>query len=188
MEPWLGQVSAIKDLPLPRLIAVQIDRDNPPDLSDPSRRADQLNSQCATLDDHRAWQQQIRRVTGSLAIGGVAIIILMGTATIAVVVSAARSAMASNREIIEVLNFVGAEERFIARQFELHFLEARHQGGHCRCDGRRRVVLLLPIITEYLSGAATHAEIRRLVGTGRLDFMGYASLRSLSLRSLQSAR
>ena len=175
VEPWLGQISAVKELPLPRLIAVQIDRDNPPDLT--TLRA-VLTSKypAATLDDHRAWQQQIRRVTGSLALGGIAVIVLMGMATIAVVVSAARSAMASNREIIEVLNFVGAEERFIARQFELHFLTLGIRAGIVGAFAAAAVFFSLPIITEYLSGAATHAEIRRLVGTGRLDMFGYVSL------------
>ena len=55
VEPWLGQISAVKELPLPRLIAVQIDRDNPPD-SATLRAA--LTSKFPTrrLDDHRAWQ------------------------------------------------------------------------------------------------------------------------------------
>ena len=175
MEPWLGQISAVKELPLPRLIAVQIDRDNPPDLTT-LRAALTSKFPVATLDDHRAWQQQIRRVTGSLALGGIAVIVLMGMATIAVVVSAARSAMASNREIIEVLNFVGAEERFIARQFELHFLTLGIRAGIVGAFAAAAVFFSLPIITEYLSGAATHAEIRRLVGTGRLDMFGYVSL------------
>jgi len=175
VEPWLGQISAVKDLPLPRLIAVQIDRENPPDLA--ALRATLIGKfPVATLDDHRAWQQQIRRVTGSLALGGIAVIVLMGMATIAVVVSAARSAMASNREIIEVLNFVGAEERFIARQFELHFLALGIRAGIVGAVAAAAVFFSLPIITEYLSGAATHAEIRRLVGTGRLDVFGYGSL------------
>jgi cell division transport system permease protein len=175
VEPWLGQISAVKELPLPRLIAVQIDRDNPPDLTT-LRAALTSKFPAATLDDHRAWQQQIRRVTGSLALGGIAVIVLMGMATIAVVVSAARSAMASNREIIEVLNFVGAEERFIARQFELHFLTLGIRAGIVGAFAAAAVFFSLPIITEYLSGAATHAEIRRLVGTGRLDMFGYVSL------------
>lgn len=175
VEPWLGQIAAVKELPLPRLIAVQIDRDNQPDLAT-LRTVLASKFPTATLDDHRAWQQQIRRVTGSLALGGIAVIVLMAAATIAVVVSAARSAMASNREIIEVLNFVGAEERFIARQFELHFLILGIRAGIVGALAAALVFFLLPIITEYLSGAATHAEIRRLVGTGRLDVFGYASL------------
>jgi cell division transport system permease protein len=175
VEPWLGQVSAIKDLPFPRLIAVQIDQNNPPDL-DTLSKALTAKYPAASLDDHRAWQRQIRRVTGSLALGGVAVIVLMAAATIAIVVSAARSAIASNKEIVEVLNFVGAEERFIARQFELHFLWVGIKAGIVGAVAAAIVFFSLPVITEYLSGAATHAEIRRLVGTGRLDVFGYVSL------------
>ena len=82
VEPWLGQVSAVKDLPLPRLVAVQINRDNPPDTG--VLRAALLSKYpTASLDDHRAWQSQIRRVTGSLAMAGLAIIALVAAATIA---------------------------------------------------------------------------------------------------------
>jgi cell division transport system permease protein len=175
VEPWLGQVSAIKELPFPRLIAVQIDRSDPPDFT-ALRAALSTKYPSAMLDDHRAWQQQIRRVTGSLALGGIAVIVLMAAATVAIVVSAARSAIASNREIVEVLNFVGAEEKFIARQFELHFLKLGIRAGIVGALAAAIVFFTLPIVTEYLSGAATHAELRRLVGTGRLDAYGYGSL------------
>jgi cell division transport system permease protein len=128
------------------------------------------------LDDHRAWQSQIRRVTGSLAMAGLAIIALVATATVAIVVSAARSAIASNRDIVEVLNFVGAEERFIARQFELHFLKLGIKAGIVGATAAGLVFFLMPLIAEFMSGAAFHAEYRRLVGTGRLDLMGYFCL------------
>jgi cell division transport system permease protein len=174
VEPWLGQISAIKDLPLPRLVAVQIDRDSPPDITT-LRAALGTKYPAAMLDDHRAWQSQIRRVTGSLAMAGLAIIALVATATVAIVVSAARSAIASNRDIVEVLNFVGAEERFIARQFELHFLKLGVKAGIVGATAAGFVFLSMPLIAEYMSGAA-NAEYRRLVGTGRLDFMGYFAL------------
>ena len=51
-----------------------------------------------TFDDHRQWQQQIRTVTRSFALGGLAILLLVGAATTAIIVSATRSAMASNRD------------------------------------------------------------------------------------------
>lgn len=175
VEPWLGQVSAIKELPLPRLVAVQIDRDAPPD-TETLRAALVSKFPAATLDDHRAWQSQIRRVTGSLAMAGLFIIALVATATVAIVVSAARSAIASNRDIVEVLNFVGAEERFIARQFELHFLKLGIKAGVIGAAAAGLVFFMMPVIAEYMSGAAAHAEYRRLVGTGRLDIMGYFSL------------
>jgi cell division transport system permease protein len=129
-----------------------------------------------SLDDHRAWQQQIRRVTGSLALAGIAVMALMAAATIGIIVSAARSAIAANRDIVEVLNFVGAEEKFIARQFELHFFKVGIKAGIVGAVGAALVFFALPIISELLSGTATDTEIRRLIGTGRLDVLGYCSL------------
>jgi cell division transport system permease protein len=175
IQPWLGEVTGLGDLPLPRLVTVEIDKNDPPDIAT-LRAALTKRFPDATLDDHRAWQQQIRRVTGSLALGGLFVIVLMAAATVGIIVSAARSAIASNRDIVEVLNFVGAEERFIARQFELHFFKLGIKAGIVGAAAAATVFLALPVITEYLSGVATHAEIRRLIGTGRLDPMGYASL------------
>ncbi|MBX2806357.1 MAG: ABC transporter permease [Hyphomicrobiales bacterium] len=175
IEPWLGQISAIAELPIPRLIAVQLDVNDPPDIT--SLRAVLRNKfPTAALDDHRAWQQQIRRVTGSLALAGIAVMLLMAAATVGIIVSAARSAIASNKEIVEVLNFVGAEEKFIARQFELHFLKVGIKAGVVGAVGAGLVFFTLPIITDILSGAATDTEIRRLIGTGRMDMFGYFSL------------
>lgn len=175
VEPWLGQLAAVQDLPFPRLIAVEIDRNDPPDILT-LRAALTSKFAFATLDDHRAWQRQIRGVTGSLALGGVAVFLLMAAATVGIIVSAAKSAIASNREIVEVLNFVGAEERFIARQFELHFLKLGIKAGIVGALAAALVFFLMPVGTEFLSGAGTHAEVRRLVGTGGLDLFGYASL------------
>ena len=83
----------------------------------------------ASLDDHRRWQQQIRTVTRSFALGGLAILLLVAAATTAIIVSATRSALASNREIVEVLHFVGATDRYIAREFERHFLRLGIRAG-----------------------------------------------------------
>ena len=38
LEPWLGQSDALKALPVPRLIAIELDRDTPPDLDALARR------------------------------------------------------------------------------------------------------------------------------------------------------
>src|SRR5262245_18301769 len=121
LEPWLGQSSALAALPIPRLIAVEIDRSNPPDIQ-LIKSALTQNFEGVVLDAHRRWQAEIRTLTRTAALGGLAVLGLVAAATIAVIVSATRSAMASNREIIEVLHFVGANERFISREFERHFL------------------------------------------------------------------
>lgn len=176
LQPWLGSSDALKSLPVPRLIAVQVDRSNPPDLAS---IGDTLAKtfKGASLDDHRRWQQQIRAVTRSFALGGLAILALVGAATTAIIVSATRSAMASNREIVEVLHFVGATDKFISREFEKHFLRLGIKAGIVGAAFAMLVFMSMPAITELLGGGAVSAvEMQRLIGTGALDALGYVIL------------
>ena len=130
-----------------------------------------------TLDDHRRWQQQIRAVTRSFALGGFAILLLVGAATTAIIVSATKSAMASNREIVEVLHFVGATDRFIAREFEKHFLRLGIQAGIVGAVlGHARLPRPCPRSWSFSAAGVSAVEMQRLIGTGALDAAGYILL------------
>jgi len=173
LEPWLGQTAALQALPIPRLIAVEIDRSNPPDIQTIKTALSQ-NFEGVTLDDHRRWQAEIKTITRTAALGGLAVLSLVAAATIAVIVSATRSAMASNREIIEVLHFVGANERFISREFERHFLGLGVRAGLMGAIAAAITFLLLPLMMHMLGGGiVTAAETQRLIGSGELDYKGY---------------
>jgi cell division transport system permease protein len=173
LEPWLGKSEALSALPIPRLITVEIDRSNPPDIA-VIKEALSRNFEGVTLDDHRRWQAEIRTLTRTVALAGLAVLGLVAAATIAVVVSATRSAMASNREIIEVLYFVGANERFISGEFERHFLGLGIRSGLVGAVAAAIAFLILPLTMRLLGGGAVAAaEVSRLVGSGELDLPGY---------------
>lgn len=174
LEPWLGSMDALKALPVPRLIAIVIDRYNPPNLDEIGTTL-QRDFKGVSLDDHRRWQQQIRAVTRSFALGGIAILLLVASATTAVIISATKSAMASNRDIVEVLHFVGATDKFISREFEKHFLRLGIKAGVVGAVFAMLVFLGMPTIMDLLGGGAvTAVEMQRLIGTGALDAAGYA--------------
>jgi cell division transport system permease protein len=176
LEPWLGNAEVLGTLPVPRLVALEIDRGRPADLA--ALRA-QLERQFkgVTLDDHRQWQNQIRTVTRSFALGGIGILVLVALATMAIIVSATKSAMLSNREIVEVLHFVGATDRFIAREFERHFLTLGVRAGFVGAALAMLVFFLVPYTMELLGGGTVSAvELKRLVGSGALDLTGYVLL------------
>jgi cell division transport system permease protein len=173
LEPWLGSSDALTALPVPRLIAVEIDRNAPPDIA-ALREALASNFTNVGLDDHRRWQAELRTVTRSLVLGGFTVLILVGAATVASIVSATKSAMASNREIIEVLHFVGAQERFIAHEFEKHFLSIGIRAGLVGALGATVVFLLLPVVMQLLGGGGlAAAEFRQLIGSAILEVEGY---------------
>lgn len=177
LEPWLGKTEGLKSLPIPRLIAVVVDRDLPPDFEDLSARLTTAFPNGVRLDDHRQWQQQIKTVTRSFALGGIAILILVAAATTAIIVSATRAAMASNRDIVEVLHFVGATDGFIAREFEKHFLRLGIRAGLIGAISALLVFLLLPTVMLVLGGGQmTLIELDRIAGGGALDLAGYVLL------------
>jgi cell division transport system permease protein len=83
----------------------------------------------AALDDHRTWVDRLVAMARTTVTLGVAVLVLMLSATVLSVVFATRGAMAGNGHIIEVLHFVGAEARFIASEFRRHFLLTGMKGA-----------------------------------------------------------
>jgi len=121
LEPWLGSGLDIDELPVPRLVIVTIDQDSPPDFNG-MRQLLQPEVPGVSLDDHRTWVDRLVAMAHTTVTLGVAVLVLMLSATVLTVVFATRGAMAGNGHIIEVLHYVGAEAKFIAREFRRHFL------------------------------------------------------------------
>jgi cell division transport system permease protein len=73
-----------------------------------------------------------------------------------------------------VLHFVGANERFISREFERHFLGLGVRAGLMGAVAAAIAFLLLPFMMQVLGGGpVTAAETQRLIGSGELDLKGY---------------
>ena len=121
LEPWLGSGINFSELPVPRLITLTLNDSNPPDLA--ALRAKLVESvPGASLDDHRAWIDRLTSMAQATIVAGVVVFLLMMAATVLTVVFATRGAMSGNQHVIEVLHFVGAEQSYIAGEFQKHFL------------------------------------------------------------------
>lgn len=128
LEPWLGTGAFLKDLPVPRLVAVNLDRKNPPDLVSLAKTL-QSNVPGATLDTHRQWQGQITKSAGTLKLIGYVILTLLSLTTAAIIVFATRAAMANNSVTVEVLHLTGAHDQYIARLIQWRFLKLGLRSG-----------------------------------------------------------
>jgi cell division transport system permease protein len=128
LEPWLGKGSALEDLPIPRLVTVEIDAAQPPDFA-LIEEALAREVPSASLDTHRRWQGELTRLAGAFRWIGAAILVLTGAAAVLLVVNTTRAALDANRDIVEVLHLVGARDAFIARQVERRFLVAGLRAG-----------------------------------------------------------
>jgi len=120
IRPWLGDVSDLEDLPVPRLVAVTLDARHP---AGAQKLKSALSAQGvdATVDDHAIWIKDIRRA-GRLVSGlGGGVFLLIAAAAAAVVTFATRAGLAARRDVVEVLHLAGAEDIFIARLFQARF-------------------------------------------------------------------
>ena len=128
IRPWLGDVSDIEDLPVPRLVAVTLDGKHPAD-AQKLRAALASQNVDATVDDHSLWIKDIRRA-GRLVGGlGAGVFLLITAAAGAVVAFATRAGLAARRDVVEVLHLAGAEDSFIARLFQVRFARIAGQAG-----------------------------------------------------------
>ncbi|MGN6156554.1 MAG: cell division protein FtsX [Devosia sp.] len=127
LEPWLGAGLDLSQLEIPRLIVVDL---GDPKSVDLDRLAKDLQAvKGATLETHAAWRQQLNTMAGTLVLSGVLVLVLIVVATVLAVVFATRGTMASNREIVDVLHFIGASNAFIAGEFQGRFLALGFRGG-----------------------------------------------------------
>jgi cell division transport system permease protein len=128
LEPWLGGALALDALPLPRLIDVRLDMADPPSMEQLRTMLSNADSG-ALLDDHGVWQDQLADLVGALELVAGFVVLLVGLATVGIVIFATRSGMAAHREVIEVLHLIGAEDGYIARQFQNLALSQGLRGG-----------------------------------------------------------
>src|SRR6185312_5420686 len=76
-----------------------------------------------------AWRQQLNVMAGTIVVSGLLVLTLIVVATVLAIVFATRGTMASNREIVDVLHFIGASNSFIAGEFQGRFLLIGFRGG-----------------------------------------------------------
>ena len=127
LEPWLGAGLDLSAIAIPRLIVVQLADPVDADVASLERNLQSIKG--ASLDTHAAWRQQLNTMAGTVVVSGLLVLGLIGVATVLAIIFATRGAMASNREIVDVLHFIGASNKFIAGEFQGRFLSIGLQGG-----------------------------------------------------------
>jgi cell division transport system permease protein len=175
LEPWLGSGLSLDELPVPRVIVGRVQPGTALDLEALRRKVTQL-APSASVDDHRAWIERMRSMTGATVIAGIGILSLVIVATIISVSFATRGAMAANRPIVEVLHFVGAGDRFIANRFLRHFLRLGLEGGVIGGGAAMLFFGFSESIASWFAGTPVGDQFAALLGTFSLRPSGYLAL------------
>jgi cell division transport system permease protein len=175
LEPWLGTGLSLEDLPIPRLIVVRVASGAALDLD--ALRANLVAQVTgATLDDHRGWVGRMRGMADTAAAGGITILVLMLVATVLSVTFVTRGAMATNRQIIGVLHFIGARNDFIAGQFRRHFLVLGLIGGGIGGGAAVVMFLLAGVVGNWFLATPGGDQAAALFGTFSIGVIGYAAM------------
>ncbi|KMO29923.1 cell division protein FtsX [Methylobacterium variabile] len=175
LEPWLGSGLDLGDLPVPRLITVRLGSGTP-DLGSLRQRLAEALPGVASLDDHALWLSRLSTMANTVVGVGIAVVALVLLATGLAVTFATRGAMAGNREVVEVLHFVGADADFIAREFQRRFFRLGLRGGGIGAAAALGVIGLGGALARLWRAGPAGDEIEALFGGFAIGWRGYASV------------
>ncbi len=175
LEPWLGTGLDLGDLPVPRIVVVRIAPGGKPDLAQ-LRATLAAQVAPASLDDHRAFVDRMRAVSGAALAVGIGVLALVLAATVLCVTFATRAAMATNRPVIEVLHLIGAKDNFIAGHFQRHFLQLGLTGGLIGGGSALVLFVLASLASRWFSGTAGSDQFAALFGGFSIGVLGYLAV------------
>ena len=128
LEPWLGPAAGSRDLPLPRLVDVELK-------TGADLNAEVLSRQLAarvpgtSVDDHRIWLKRLVRLIQTVEGLATLVLAFIALATVGTVVFTTRTGLDIHREAIEVMHLIGAQDSYIAGQFASHAFALGLKGG-----------------------------------------------------------
>lgn len=156
LEPWLGPGGVEADLPVPALIDVDLDPAGGMDLAQLSAATIAV-APSARLDENAQWLAPLVSLIAALKWLAVGLVLLMVGATTATVFLAARAALDTHRQTIEILHLMGATDVQIARLFQRRIALDALFGG--------LVGFLLAGIVLFLLGQRVSALGSELLGS-----------------------
>jgi cell division transport system permease protein len=172
LEPWLGAGLDLSAIAIPRLVVVQLADPAEADIAQLQRNLAAING--ASLDTHAAWRQQLNTMAGTVVLSGLLVLGLIGVATVLAIIFATRGAMATNREIVDVLHFIGASNKFIAGEFQGRFLSIGLQGGFLGALFAILFFLLIGMAAGSVLPSEATAQVGVLFGQFLLGWDGMA--------------
>lgn len=128
LRPWLGQSLLPADLPLPVLIKLVRSPQANIDMEDLHRKLSDAVPEAA-LDNQASWLGGAVQFLDRLKWVSWFILILTACIVISSVAMICRTSLAIHHRTIEIVHLMGAQDSYLARQFQSHALKMGLQGG-----------------------------------------------------------
>lgn len=120
LRPWLGRASLPDDFPLPRLVTLNVDPDDPPLVAAIETLFDDAAYR-VIVDDNQLWAAALARASITVRWFAIGLALLVCGAAAAVIAFAARASLSMRRDVADALHLVGAPDRFITGLFQERF-------------------------------------------------------------------
>ena len=129
LEPWLGAGASDESLPLPSLIDVRFREEVDEALLDRLRGTLARIAPSARIDAQSTWLAPVLRALSTLRWMSLGLVLLLAFTGAAAVWLAARNALGTNRDTIEIVHLLGGNDNQIARIFQRSILLDAAAGG-----------------------------------------------------------
>jgi len=180
LEPWLGTGLDFSDLPVPRLIVLKLQDGAKPDFA-ALRKVLRDAVPGASLDDHALWLSRLSTMANTIIGIGTFLVGLVLAAAGLAVTFATRGAMAGNREVVDVLHFVGANDAFIANEFQRRFFRLGLRGSAVGASLAVVLMVVLGLLASSWRASPAGDQIEALFGTFGIGWRGYTLILLIAL-------
>lgn len=175
LTPWLGEGLDLSQLPVPRMVVVKFDPARRPNLEG-MKAAIASAAPNATVDDHRYFIRRLGDMAGAVVVAAAVILALILAAMGVVVASATRAAVATNREIVDVLHIVGASDIFIAREFQRRFFSLGLRGALIGAGGATAFLLTARALLVNWRATAGGEQMAAMFGELSIGLEGFGAI------------
>ena len=117
LQPWIGSDGADPQLPVPAMIDVDLADHGEAAAARVAATVRRLGP-AVRVDRHESWMSPVNDVMRALTFLALALVLLMASATAAVVVLAARAGLETHRATIAVMHMLGSTDLQVARLFQ----------------------------------------------------------------------
>lgn len=170
LQPWLGNDFDIHDLPIPRIIILHL-YDNAAFNS--SKFQEVLHQQLpnSKFNNGHLWVKELQKMAHNCSVIASFMVLLLYCALTITIIYATRSSVATNKHIIDILHFLGANHTYIRKQFDSVFLYKAIQGA--TLGGGSAVLLFMGLFFVNLYDEAAHMQMAAFFNDFRLDWLCY---------------
>ena len=119
LQPWLGPNYSELNLPLPSLIDLKFEKGKEVDKKSLIEGLEKV-APGATADDHSIW---LEKLTDFIEVGKTITFVILALILFSIVVTVVfttRAGLAIQKDVVEVLHLIGAQDSYVALQCQIH--------------------------------------------------------------------